>query len=128
MNKKEAKELSIKKWQIIVDDGGEESNLYDINSEEAFELAEKVENLKYGCPYCELFVKKDDEGCEYCDGCPIDLPKEEYNYTKNNTTGENKKVFLKGCCQNKHPWSIWTNNPCKETALDLLNFIKENDE
>lgn len=125
MNKEEAKELYIKKWQIIVDNGGIEVNLYDIDSEEVFELAEIVEKFKYRCSYCELFVKYDTEYSEYCEGCPIDLPKEEYNYTKDNTTGDKKQVLLKGCCQDKHPWSIWNNNPCKETALDLLNFIKE---
>lgn len=113
---KEAKKLCIKKWKIIVENDGsnEHDKLYDFNK------------FKYGCPYCSLFVKKDVKGYEYCDGCPIDLPKEKYNYNKFNIAAEDPwmgQALLKGCCQKKHPWYKWDKNPTAKTAQKVLDLI-----
>ncbi len=120
LTKEKAKELSIKKWEFIIEKGGD-ADIEDIP---------EVKHFKYKCPYCELFVKKDEYGYEYCDGCPLDLPKEEYTYTKDDSdwmSPTEKEVYFKGCCQDNHPWSIWNDDPTVENAEAILKLIKENE-
>jgi len=108
----EAKTLSIEKWQEIVDNNG-----YELDNSE-------YDEFKYECAFCELCVKKNELNNEYCDNCPIDLPKSEYNYTLENLPLERRTVLFKGCCQDKHPWSIWNRNQTVKTAEVVLKMIE----
>jgi hypothetical protein len=60
MNQKEALELSVKKWQMIVDNDG----IYSL------EIQRKFAKFQNSCPLCHLYF-----GYGACEGCPINLDK-----------------------------------------------------
>lgn len=123
MTKEEAKELSIKKWQYVLDhfDEIEENNrtLEDITHDA--ERKYGLSNLTFDCPYCELFIKKikDNFGRifldykESCKGCPISLPEDYPNVDK-----------MLHCAHPDHEWCIMDETQTRESVEDLLNLIK----
>ena len=64
LTKKQAKELSIKKWEYIVENGGSSHGLIDALPE--------LSGLLYECGYCEKYRD--------CGDCPISLKKGKFKY------------------------------------------------
>jgi hypothetical protein len=63
MTKKEALELSVKKWQMIVDNNG----IYSLD------IQRKFAEFTNSCPLCHLYFKHGD-----CTRCPINLSGKRY--------------------------------------------------
>jgi hypothetical protein len=95
MNKQEAKELCILKWEYIVENGGSEEGLT--------ENYPRLRDLKAECAYCELYVKY------RCDGCPIQ-PEMQINRL--------------GCFNREHPYNVWYYDSTKSNAQAVLDLIK----
>lgn len=123
MTQEEAKEICIEKWKYIVEAGGDDEFAREWYLDDT---GINLNNFRYNCPYCTLYVKEDEDGSEFCYGCPIDPPKSTYTYVKENLEVGSKamKYMLKGCCQGKHPYSIWEVCPSKDTALEVLKLIE----
>ena len=64
LTKKQAKELSIKKWEYIVGNNGKEDGL--------IKACPELEKLIAHCGYCEIYIA--------CDKCPIYFKKGEFRY------------------------------------------------
>ncbi len=87
MTKKEAKRLSILKWEFIVKNDGD----YKL-----CKLPEELRNLESQCGFCEKYYKKD------CDGCPINntdigkcwYDKHPYSTWYHNRTVSNAQIML----------------------------------
>jgi hypothetical protein len=99
MTEQEAKILSIRKWQWIVDNEGRTSNKENIK---VWEAIPELEDMIYYCPYCELFWRS---GCKKC---PLNL-----RFVHNST----------GCHQLQHPFYFWCCNTIKANAQKVLDLI-----
>ena len=85
MNKKEAKALTIEVWEEIVNE--ELIDKKDLSSE----IWEKIENLKYECPLCEVFNDKTiSDWVNNCSGCPL---KEDKNQCFNETKDDDYYIW-----------------------------------
>lgn len=115
LTKEKAKEISIKKWEWVVDNEGIDDK-YDEDTDTFTDVSTALPELKdltFTCGYCELY-HKEIRGVQNCKGCPINIPKEDYD-----SKGSN------GCSQDKHPWTQWNNNECVETAQAVLDLIRK---
>lgn len=87
LTKKEAKRLSILKWEFIIENGGN----YKLHK-----LPKELENLQSECGYCEKYYEKN------CAGCPINTPDigkcwhsgHLFHVWYNNKTVENAQAVL----------------------------------
>jgi len=66
----QAKEFSIEKWELIIENDGME----------VFELPEHLENLSYNCGFCEFAGRTSNDnyhlhGASLCHKCPIFIQK-----------------------------------------------------
>jgi hypothetical protein len=103
----EAKALSIKKWEFIVDHNGDE------DEDLMFKDFPELQNLKNDCALCELFYDTKDVGLYCCAGCPIRPNIDDYDDTQNT-----------GCYQKIHPYYIWSSISTQENAQKVLDLIK----
>jgi hypothetical protein len=122
MANKSDKELAIKKWEWIVENVDvllPRAKNYRLVKWKYIEITEYIEkeaklcvreiaHLRTGCSYCEKYSPT--YGCK---NCPLLL--------SNNIT----KTKRFGCWRERHPYMIWRDNPTKETAQKMLDFIKE---
>jgi len=94
-----AYELSVKKWEIIVKDNGDDTRIPKMYAQ-----------FRADCPYCELFARRDGKD-QICIGCPLDLG--------------NRDLRSLACCEFNHPWNIWfyAKGPTKEHAQAVLDLI-----
>lgn len=105
MRRKEAIELSIKKWEYIVGNNGLSTNLIVVFPE--------LGEMKGRCPLCDLYFYGETKKLTTCAKCPLrPKVKKGYNYDES------------GCCQESHPWNIWDNNRNEVTAYAVLDLIK----
>jgi hypothetical protein len=102
LTKKKAIELSIKKWEIFVNNDGFYNNL--------FEILPEVEQFPGNCAFCELYNSIEKQ----CKGCPIRPDFHDYTHS-----------LFTGCFQDKHPYNIWLTNKTKENAQAVLDLIIE---
>jgi hypothetical protein len=98
MERKEAKELCIRKWEYIVEHDGK------MDSAALEEAIPELTNLLCNCAYCELYYNDD------CTGCPINL--------------SNANIRECGCRQENHPFLNWCDYHSKENAQKVLFLIK----
>lgn len=98
---KQAYKLSVKKWECIVANNGNDSWLI-------IELPE-LDKLEAGCGYCHYFIRLHPE--LQCNKCPIG-----FKTCKN----------ALHCTSLKHPYRRWCINPNKETAQAVLQRILDN--
>jgi hypothetical protein len=104
LTRRQAKELSIKKWEWIVSEGG---NVMPYQAAGAIPELEYLDNY---CGFCELYFK--DRSCK---GCPLNLKNKVYSEEDNCGCG---------CHEKNHPYDNWMNNSTVENAqvvLDLIN-------
>jgi hypothetical protein len=103
LTKKKAVELSIKKWEWIVENNGK------INYDKLFKDLPELEGLLAQCGLCQLYVK---DICieKWCEGCPIDIAE------RGNASH--------GCFAKDHPWNTWRKYGTKENAQAVLDLIK----
>lgn len=106
MTQKEAIELSIKKWEWIVDNGGS----YSVT-----ELIGKfpgLEDFHNGCPLCELYYETSEGKKKRCAECPL---AEKY-----------KRIYKDncGCHMKSHPFNKWCMTYSKEDAQKVLDMLK----
>jgi len=87
---KQAYELSLEKWQWIVDHDGKHDN-----------LPEKFEKLFADCGYCQYWLGQLKLNCT---DCPLFID------------GGFMNILTPNCCGSEHPYSIWYDNRTKETA------------
>lgn len=105
LTKKEAKELSIKKWEYIVEKKGAfPSNLTVMIPE--------LKGLSYSCGYCEKYLNTYGKTLDQCEKCPLRPKIKDYDDLTN-----------VGCCQAVHPFDKWYN--IEETSPDALQYAKE---
>lgn len=107
LTKERAKELSIRKWEWIIENNG------FVNNDRLIEELPELFDLAHYCGLCELYCFEHDSELSHCLNCPI-RPKREYY---NNTTNT-------GCFQRIHPYYIWYNEPNIENAQAVLELIK----
>lgn len=98
LTKKQAKELSIKKWEYIVNNNGIPAGLLD-------KYPELNELICY-CGYCEKYELENHE----CGNCPLFIKVDGINHN---------------CYADIHPWHKWYNNPTKTNAQKVLDLIKQ---
>lgn len=105
LTKEQAKELSKRKWEWIVENDGfdDDYNIY-------FEIPELLD-LANNCGLCELYYFSFEEYS--CKNCPISPKREDYDDIANT-----------GCFQKIHPYYIWINNQNIENAQAVLDLIK----
>jgi len=100
MTKKEAKRLSLLKWQMIIDNNGRNNINYP----------DELMELKAYCGYCEKYNTYTQYVSEaehkYCQKCPIYF--------------DNKHCMSKG-----HPYLYWGLYRTKKTAQKVYNLIKK---
>ena len=106
LTKAKAKELSIKKWEYIVGNGGREEGLYNVYPE--------MKLLKCGCALCERFILTQSKRFGSCFECPIRPKLKEYD-----------DLEWSGCLQDLHPYSTWLGHGTKENAQAVLDLIKK---
>ena len=94
LTRKKAFELSIKKWEWIVENNGKLNGLTQAIPE--------IVSLAAHCGLCEYNDLHEDG---FCGNCPI-------------------KVNGKSCGSSAHPWSIWYDSRTKENAEKVLDLIK----
>ena len=95
LSRKQAFELSIKKWECIVENDGDERIV--------LKKYPRFKDYKGDCPLCELYS---DNACKEC---PI----------------KPKRITSRFGCSNKtHPWSIWFDNSNSKNAQKVLDLIK----
>ena len=114
LTKKHALELSVKKWQYIVENDG------DYYYDELISKYPELRNLKANCGLCEKYANKLGGKYNHCFGCPLLIPNDNYDYSK------------MGCCQIQHPFlHYFFYKNTKENAqkvLDMLIIASVNDE
>lgn len=107
---KEALDLSILKWEWIIDRNGytqgeRGKSIYDIYPE--------IAELENGCGLCELYIDFNNETCK---GCPLDFI-------------NNKDKEWAGCEKKGHPYRAWRTTDSFKEKLDyaklILSKIKE---
>jgi hypothetical protein len=111
LTKKKAIELSIKKWKYIVNRNG--------RSEFVTKYLPEIQNFYRYCGLCELYQHTINNELSRCAKCPI-RPDVQYFFLNESD----------GCCQDGHPFHIWSHNKTKENAqavLDLILSIKTKD-
>lgn len=64
MDKLEAKNLSIKLWEALSENGS-------ISCKEAVPFFNEIKDLENYCPLCEIFSKPEKEND--CEGCPLNI-------------------------------------------------------
>ena len=96
LTKKQAKELSIKKWEYIVGNKGKSNGLNEVHPE--------LLKLYCNCGYCENYFNN------ICKNCPLLI--------KVNNQWLN-------CGIGSHPWNIWFNKQTKINAQKVLDLIRE---
>lgn len=112
MTGKEAKELAIKKWEIVIEHNGSDWNLHR-------ELPREIQNFKNECSYCELFMAFYN-GRNICNkNCPL--------FIKNSDWDETRFIGV-GCRAKNHPYHIWCEDESKENAIRILELIKNSPE
>lgn len=104
MTKKEAKRLSVLKWQYIVDNDGIEYGVH-------FKV-EGLLGLQSNCGLCDKYQDTASKSLKYCAKCPIRLKVKDYSSIGNT-----------GCWQDSHPYKIWSYNATKENAQAVLDLI-----
>jgi hypothetical protein len=100
LTRKQAFELSIEKWRMIVKNGGKEPDSYP----------EKIIILFARCGLCEKYLKIN-FGCN-CGNCPIQPTRKGY-----------KKGIKIGCRYMTHPFHVWELNHTKANAQAVLDLI-----
>jgi len=108
MNKKEAKELCILKWEYIVKCGGD-YDPWDLLSEHP-----QLKSLTNHCAYCKLYFSTRTKTLLNCGKCPIRLKIKDYN-----------DLDEAGCGQENHPFNKWFNYRTKKSAQAVLDLIKK---
>ena len=106
LTKKEAVELSIKKWEWIVENDGILVSIL------LYEKIPKLSVLISGCGLCEKYIKTDDNHHYSCYKCPI--ISNDYNPKEENL----------GCRTKGHVWNKWTHKQTKKNAQKVLDLIK----
>lgn len=104
LTKKQAVELSIKKWEYIV------SNKGHYNSDELDYAIPELKKVKFHCGLCEKYLINDDY--YDCVKCPLFIEYENPNYDQ------------LGCTQTEHPFNIWIDDESIENAQAVLDLIK----
>ena len=96
-----AYELALKKWEYIVNNGGNDDDLI-------YREIPELLGLKFECSYCELFWNLPySAGCK---GCPL-RPKRKVD--KDDC----------GCMQTNHPYNKWYCYSTKKNAQAVLDLI-----
>ncbi len=95
LTKKEAKRLSILKWEFIIANGG---------SYEKDELPTELLNIRSYCGFCEKYNKPKANGTYGCGKCPLIVDA----YT---------------CFDTGHPFSVWDYEQTVENAQAMLDLI-----
>ena len=101
LTKKQAKELSIKKWELVVANDGKPIEHYP---PELFVLQAQ-------CGYCEKYLSLNYNiiKLKRCGRCPLIISREyEYSFA---------------CDQSDHPFNIWKKNKTRENAQVMLDLI-----
>lgn len=96
MTKREAYKLSLKKWQYIVKNDGDDSDLLFCYPE--------LRNIRAACGYCQKYLM-----LLNCKGCPLNII--------------NNGFYEAGCHQAGHPYNDWIEDPTKENAQKVLDLI-----
>jgi len=107
LTRKKAFELSIKKWDIIVNKGWGYFKRY---------TPHEIEKLNSRCGLCELYFYTSNKKLRHCAKCPIRPKIKDYN-----------DFFGCGCRQDIHPYNYWyafTEKDDKEYAQAVLDLIK----
>ena len=103
LTKKEAKRLSILKWEFIVNNGGDFG--------EKSELPKELHKLHAQCGYCEKYTILSPHCIYRCGKCPLIL-----------SAGS---LDLYGCRQMNHPFDNWADNKTLVTAQAVLDLIRK---
>lgn len=107
LSKEKAIELSIKKWQWIVDNNGS-NNLYKL-----LRAVPELKDIEEYCGLCHKYLRVMTKPYSVsCGKCPIDITK------------TNRKDHTSGCWQDGHPFMIFEACPTKEYAQKVLDLIK----
>lgn len=102
LTKKEAVELSIKKWEFLVENPeGDPLDKYP-----------ELEELIAKCGLCEKYFNTTTLKLSVCGRCPIRPKVKDYDGVGC------------GCLQTKHPWNRWMDYPTSENAQAVLDLIK----
>ena len=107
MKKKEAKNLSIEKWEMIVANDGEFSE----------EIRDTFNHLHQGCirhycGYCDKYYYTRTKTLALCGKCPIRPKIRDYD-----------DKWDPGCCQKKSLYLIWEYSSTKQNAQAVLDLI-----
>ena len=105
LTKRQAKALSIKKWEFIVKNGGDPH---------LKRLPIEVRDLRAHCGYCEKYFTLHGASSvrSVCGKCPL---------VKN----EDLNAIDSGCVQPGHPYAIWASSSTKENAQAVLDLIRK---
>jgi hypothetical protein len=101
MTRKQAFELSIEKWKLIIENNGYISGC---------EFSKEIKSLRHKCGLCEKYLKERHKLC--CRRCPINPKITRYN-----------DIYDTGCSQEEHPFNIWSAHQTKANAQAVLNLI-----
>ena len=108
LTKKKAIELSILKWDWIVETGETGDDEYDL-----VHAVPELEGIDEGCGLCHKYLKINKKVYSItCSKCPIDI------------STKNRIANVAGCWQNGHPFRIHDEHPTKENAQKVLDLIK----
>jgi len=102
LTKKQAKDLSIKKWEYIIKNNGDGFGLL-------IEIPE-LNKLKYNCGFCEKYIYSTGGQLIYCRKCPIRPKLKDYNNDYNS-----------GCLQDVHFYKRWG---CAINPKDRIKYAK----
>lgn len=106
LTKKQAVELSIKKWEYIVKNKGDESDIKEYMTD--------LSLMQNQCPLCEKYWNYTSSFTKYadiCTTCPLII--------KSILTIDDS-----GCLQPGHPFLLWNDNKTKKNAQAVLDLIK----
>ena len=104
LTKKHAIELSILKWEFIVENNGSSFGLIEIYPE--------LKSLMSYCGLCHKYNNKLGGKFNSCYGCPLVMINNNYNYNEC------------GCSQREHLYRNWFYDRTKVNAQKLLDFLK----
>lgn len=108
LTKKKAIELSILKWEFIVDTGEIGDDEYDL-----VQAVPELEGIHEGCGLCHKYLNINKKTYSInCGKCPIDI------------IANNSKKNVAGCWKDGHPFGIHNEHPTKENAQKVLDLIK----
>ncbi len=102
MTKKEARKLSILKWEWIIKNPDKNAD-YDLSKE-----IPELQGLDAECGYCELYHDGPSGGNQRCKECPLAI--KPINHRSQ-------------CLMDGHPFNLWIEHETTENALKVLGLI-----